>query len=182
MDGVLGRTGRNTPASRTSIGSRRALLEGGGGSARGVVGKRAGIHARPGEVNGGTEQSRAGCGGRRRHPPTHRGTQAGDFPLWSRPSPFLTLATARLFPLGAVACVTVAAAAVPLPAAAGGCLLYPPLRFCLILRCDFGDLRFIPPPLALFFLWTSEKGEPSEEWGGDSGAEKAAGLAQLGGS
>ncbi|KAF8683858.1 hypothetical protein HU200_044798 [Digitaria exilis] len=179
MDGVLGWTGWNTPASRTSIGSRRALLAGGGGSARGVVRKRAGIHARPGEVNGGTEQS-----SRMRRPeaaPTNPPRHAGRRfpPLVSSPSFPSPGHRSAFLPLGALACVTVAAAAVPLPAAAGGCLLYPPLRFCLILRCNFGDLRFIPRPLALFFLYTFEKGA-GERSGEETRGRKAAGLAQLG--
>uniref|UniRef100_A0A0A9G6U4 Uncharacterized protein n=1 Tax=Arundo donax TaxID=35708 RepID=A0A0A9G6U4_ARUDO len=71
--GAHRRTGTKPP--RSSIGSRRALLAG-GGSALGVAEKRAGIHERSGEVNGGGLGNRAaGCGGG-----THQPTAASDFP------------------------------------------------------------------------------------------------------
>jgi hypothetical protein len=62
---------------------------------------------------------------RRRHPPTHRGRQAGDFPLSSVPS--------RL--RGGV---TVAPAVMRLAACCSCGLLYLPLWLCLILHGDSG--------------------------------------------
>jgi hypothetical protein len=84
------------------------------------------------------------------NPPRHAG---GRVPPFVRPLPPLPLpATGSAFSLGARwrdggGCCAAAACC-------GSCLLYPPLRFCLISRCDFGDLRFISRPLSpsSFFL------------------------------
>ena len=153
--------GRQPPASWTSIGSRRALLAG-GGSARGVEEKRAGIHARSGKVNGGGLRNRAaGCGGGT-HQPTAAGRQAiSPFRPSPRLPPPLGFSLSARWRDGGVCCDA---------ASRSSCLLYLPLWFCLILHGDSGYRSlFLSASRPIFSL--------EEERGAGEEASAAAGLA-----